>query len=109
MGAQARDVMIVINLNRRERKRPTTDLCTAYGCGILFSLHRIALLSPESARFGFPVRRRSARFHSLTHMAVQKRVITITWILRFVFVFFKHLFTESFGFNLKVKTILYDC
>lgn len=35
--AQTRDVMIIINLNRHERKRPTTDLNTAYGCGILFS------------------------------------------------------------------------
>lgn len=48
-GAQAQDVMIVINLNRRERKRPTTDLYKAYSCGILFSLHQISLLSPESA------------------------------------------------------------
>lgn len=46
---QTQDVMIVINLNRCERKRPTADLYTAYGWGILFSLHQITLLSPESA------------------------------------------------------------
>lgn len=48
--AQTQDVMIVINLNCCERKRPTTDLYTAYGYGILFSLHQISLHSPESAR-----------------------------------------------------------
>lgn len=37
---QTRDVMIVINLNRCERKRPTADLYAAYGWGILFSLHQ---------------------------------------------------------------------
>lgn len=48
-GGRTGDVMIVINLNHRERKRPTADLCSAYGCGILFSLHQISPLSPESA------------------------------------------------------------
>lgn len=47
--------MIVINLNRRERKRPTADLCSAYGCGILFSLHQISPLSPESAHSAPPL------------------------------------------------------
>lgn len=88
--------MIVINLNRRERKRPTADLCAAYGCGILFSLHQISLLPPESALLAS-----LCSFHSSllnTYVCSPKN--------RWIYSYPRKEKNAPFGLKLEAKTIL---